>query len=389
MTFKTYPISIRCFWAIVGVLLASPEAVISSSKSPDGMLRSAPEEWRMFRGNTHLTGVQQGSLPDDPQVIWTFQASDAIESTAAIAGGNVYFGTLDGAFYAVDFATGKEQWRRQTPAEIKSSPTIYDEKVYFGNGYGNFYALSATTGDSLWGFETGAEIISSPNIFDNKVLFGSYDDFLYCLSATTGELMWKLETQGYVHGSPAIRDGYVFSTGCDGFLRSVEIATGKESGKVELGDYVASSPSLSGKFAFFGTFGNQVQCVDVEAQNIVWRYEHPSRKLPFYSSAATTTEFVVIGGRDKLVHALEPATGVVKWTYSVRSKIESSPVIVGEKVVLATSGGNILILRLDDGQLLWEFESGSSTVASPAVAANRIVIGTDDGVLYCFGEKNE
>lgn len=389
MNLKARPLLTGLVSSLAVTLAMYPLKGWSFSESADGALHSAPEEWRMFRGNTHQSGVQQGELPDEPKILWTFQASDAIETTAAIADGNVYFGTLDGSFYAVDFASGTMRWQRKIPSEIKSSPTVFDGKVYFGSGYGDFYALSATTGDSLWGFRTEGEIISSPNIYDGKLFFGSYDDFLYCLSANNGKLIWKVETQGYVHGSPAVRDGQVFSTGCDGFLRAVDIESGQEKGKVELGDYVASSPSISGKFAFFGTFGNQVKCVDIDAEKIVWSYEHPTRKFPFYSSAASTEEFVVIGGRDKLVHALEPATGASKWTYSVRSKVESSPVIVGGKVVVATSRGRLLILHLKDGQSLWEYDLTSSTVASPAIAANRIVIGTDDGILYCFGEKNE
>ena len=49
---------------------------------------------------------------------------------------------------------------------------------------------------------------------------------------------------------------------------------------------------------------------------MAWRYEHPeSRKFPYYSSAAVGAKVVVVGGRDKLVHALDPATGKELWSF--------------------------------------------------------------------------
>ena len=38
--------------------------------------------------------------------------------------------------------------------------------------------------------------------------------------------------------------------------------------------------------AYFGTFDNQVIALDLAKRAVRWRYEHPDRKFPFYSSAA-------------------------------------------------------------------------------------------------------
>ena len=45
--------------------------------------------------------------------------------------------------------------------------------------------------------------------------------------------------------------------------------------------------------------------VDLTAHRVVWRYQHPQRKFPFYSSAAVTGDRVVVGGRDKFIHGLD------------------------------------------------------------------------------------
>jgi len=152
--------------------------------------------WASFRGNPQLTGLADSQLPENPQLLWTFQAGDMIESTAAVIDGIVYVGALNGTLYAIDAQTGKEKWTYQIEGHIKASPSIYNGVVYFGDGDGIFHAVDINTQEAKWQFTTEGEIISSANVVDDRVLFGSYDGFLYCLNRENGELVWKLRRKG-------------------------------------------------------------------------------------------------------------------------------------------------------------------------------------------------
>jgi outer membrane protein assembly factor BamB len=354
---------------------------------PIGQSQASSDDWLSFRGNPQLTGVATGELPENLELLWTFETGDGIESTAAIAAGTVYVGTLDGYLYAINLENGGLKWKYQASGEIKSSPTVFRNVVHFGDGMGVFHAVDAQTGEPIWTFEAEAEIISSANVAQDRLLFGSYDQYLYCLSAEDGSLAWKFETEGYVHGTPAIANGAVIISGCDGYLRSINIADGVEQQKIALGDYVAASPVILNGRAYAGTFGNQVLCAELENSEILWWYEHPERRFPFYASAAVTVDIVVIGGRDKMIHALKPQTGEPLWTYPTKSRVDSSPVIVGERVFFGTVGGELVALNLNSGEKVWEFVTGASIIASPSVAAGKLVIGTDDGRIYCFGKR--
>ena len=352
-----------------------------------GQSQASSDEWFSFRGNPQLTGVATGKLPADPELLWIFETEDGIESTAALAAGTVYVGTLDGYLYAINLENGELKWRYQTSGEIKSSPTVRSNVVYFGDGMGVFHAVDAQTGESKWTFETEAEIISSANVAQDRLLFGSYDQFLYCLSVEDGSLVWKFETEGYVHGTPAIVNDAVVISGCDGYLRIINIADGVEQQKIALGDYVAASPAILNNRAYAGTFGNQVLCAGLESSEILWGYEHPERHFPFYASAAVTADIVVIGGRDKMVHALNSQTGQPLWTYLAKSRVDSSPVIVDERIFFGTIGGELVALNLNSGEKVWEFVIGAAIIASPSVVDGKLVIGADDGRIYCFGER--
>ena len=351
--------------------------------------------WTSFRGDPQLTGVADSQLPENPQLLWTFQAGDMIESTAAVVDGTVYAGALDGVLYAIDAQTGEKKWTYQTNTQIKASPAVDNGVIYFGDGDGVFHAVDINTHEMKWQFQTEGEIISSANFAGDRVLFGSYDGFLYCLNRENGELIWRFETEGYVHGTPGVWTqtdsdsedtvDYVIVTGCDSYLRVININDGTQTRQVELGAYVGASAAISQNHVYCGTYGTEILRVALDSGEVKWRYRHPKRRFPFFASAALTEDSVIIGGRDKMVHALSPKTGESLWTYTTKSRIESSAVIAGTRVFLGTTRGLFIALDMTTGELVWEFATGSSIVASPSVSKGRIYIGTEDGILYCFG----
>ena len=148
---------------------------------------------------------------------------------------------------------------------------------------------------------------------------------------------------------------------------------------------MASSTAIHAGRAYLGTFGNEVLSVDLDTGAIRWRYAHAVRKFPFYSSPAVTDQAVVIGGRDKLVHALNPQTGQPLWTFAAGARVDSSPVIAGDYIYVGARA--LIALALASGAEVWRFETGAAIAASPAIAADHLVIGATDGVLYCFRKE--
>jgi outer membrane protein assembly factor BamB len=68
-------------------------------------------------------------------------------------------------------------------------------------------------------------------------------------------------------------------------------------------------------------------------------------------------------------------------------QVDSSPVIAGEKILIATMKGDIKIIQLRDGKQLMSYELGTPVTGSPAVIDQKIIIGADDGKVYCLGKK--
>ena len=364
---------------LISLLLVVCLAVIAMAQD------TPADNWTQFRGNHELTGVSQSKVPESLKQIWTYDAGDSIESSAAIVGGTVFVGSQKGELVALSLNDGKVYWKFPTGNPIgESSPAYGNGVVYIGDLGGWLNALNASDGKKLWAFKTNGEIKSSPVVFGDRLLIGSYDEFLYCLSTKDGSVLWKFKTNGPVHSTPSIYNGMAFIAGCDEVFRAIRIADGKQVFNVSSGSYTGASPALRNGVAFYGTFDNEVLSVNLAQKQIAWRYEHPQKKFPYYSSAAVTAANVVVGGRDKMVHGLTLA-GKEAWTFTTRARVESSPAIADGRVFVGSNDGRFYVLNLSSGEKLWEFDAGAPLSASPAIANGRIVIGSQDGKLFCFG----
>jgi len=349
-------------------------------------ISQSPDAWPQFRGNYNNTGVSPSQPPADLKLLWTYDAGDVIESSAAIAAGTVYVGTGKSELIAVDLQTGKLKWSYKTPEAIgESSPAVGAGMVFVGDLSGVFHAVNAATGKGVWSYKTDAEIKSSPVIVGDRVLIGSYDGALYCFNARDGKTHWKFKTENYVHCTPSVANGVAYIAGCDEIFHGIRISDGHETLRIPGIGNTASSPTLVGEYAFFGNFSNEVLCLNLRSRRRAWLYTHPQRQFPFYSSPAFDQGKLVLGGRDKLAHCLNAATGKAVWTFTTRARVESSPAIAGGRVYIGSNDGRFYVLDLAKGTKLWEFNAGGAVSASPAIANGRIVIGDQNGKLYCFG----
>jgi outer membrane protein assembly factor BamB len=353
--------------------------------------------WPSFRKTLSLTGVARSQLPAKLDLLWQVELGDQILATAAIVGDYVFVPCLSGEIVCLDRRTGQKVWTYKSVEKVeknsfapgfKSSPTVTKDSVYAGDEDGVFHAIDRTTGKMRWTYKTGGEIYSSAAFVDGRIIFGSYDNNLYCLDEA-GALKWKFGTEGYVHCAPAIADGYTFIAGCDEHLRVIDIQTGEQAADMPLGTYLIASPAVVGNMLYVGTYASEVVAVDWKAKDVKWRYQAGEGDYPFHSSAAVTDKVVVVGGRDKLVHAINRATGQKLWTFPTRAKVDSSPAIVGDRVFVGSNDGNLYELSLADGKEVWKYNAGKPLTAGPAIGEGVLVIGSEsrDGKVYCFGKK--
>ena len=242
---------------------------------PTTVPASEEDKWPLFRGNPQATGVAGSGLPDELELLWTFSTKKGgFESTAAIDGGMVYAGCLDGNLYAIDLKSGEKRWEFTTDLGFTASAAVRNGLLYIGDYDGRFYCFDAASGKPKWDLQTDAEINSSANFYQDNVLFGSQDGNLYCLKADTGELVFKYQSDDMIQCSPTVVGDRAFVAGCDGRLHVVDLVAGKSVASIDIEAPTLCTPAVLGRLAVMGTTGNALLAVDWQAGKIAWRYEN-------------------------------------------------------------------------------------------------------------------
>ncbi|MBI2388966.1 MAG: PQQ-like beta-propeller repeat protein [Deltaproteobacteria bacterium] len=178
----------------VGLALALALSLTACAKREHAVNPANPL-W-LHRPGWSLSLTFRNPLSADP---WSSKAGieksvPAIDATH----GRIFVGTTDRGLYAVRAGDGSVIWRFQTAGAVQSEP-LYDPQrdlVYFGSDDDGLYAVRASDGKLMWRYRTGAEVQRRPVLVTREggrgiLVFDNAADAVFAVDATTGETKWK------------------------------------------------------------------------------------------------------------------------------------------------------------------------------------------------------
>ena len=390
---RTALVRISGSMAAIGGLPALTRAVAAFTALPAAAAEPKATSWASFRATPDQRGVAGSTLAAVPALKWEFPSPDGWVAGVAIVGDHVYAPALSGNLHCLDLKTGKEVWSYRSIDDpdpkkfapgFKAAPLVTATMIYIGDEDGVLHAIDRMTGRKQWIFSSNAEIAGCVAQFEDKLLLASHDSFLYCLR-NDGTEAWKFQTNDRINCSPGIVENYTFLAGCDEHLRVIDLNTGKEFRDMPLNSFLIASPAIVGDLLYVGTHTGEIVCVDWRKGEFLWRYEGP-RKMPFHASAAVTDELVIVGCHDKQVHAVDRASGLPKWTFPTRARIECSGAVVDDRMFVGSGDGNLYGISLATGTEVWKHNGGRGISAGVAIGEGCLVVGEDEqnGRLLCF-----
>ncbi|MCL3782024.1 hypothetical protein EMN47_16680 [Prolixibacteraceae bacterium JC049] len=305
-----------------------------------------------------------------------------------------------------------------------------------------------------WKANIGSNIyMSSPVLAQQFVMTASFDDgeahncFVACWDKKTGKSIWKQQVKNGIKGQMVIAQGNVIATDMVGNTYAFDIKTGERIWEIDL-NYnklpgFISGLVTDGKIVYTG-FGKSLSAIDASNGQLLWSnqswsggegstptmtiadnvlitsshwraiYAHNRKTgellwsrnddgLRFRDGVANYTEgFLWITERDNkgkgAIHQLDLSTGktIRKIPTQMQHTGTSSPIILKEKAIVASSHPGIAAIELETGNKLWEFEVGSpmlytpsyfsdnqqSIETTPVLIGNHIVFGAMDGFIY-------
>ncbi len=169
--------------------------------------------------------------------IWSFQADDQVNTSAAYWRGRIFIASDGGTIYALSARTGRMLWSAQSQSKFGSrefwyaTPTIAYGRVYIGNTDGTMYVYGAKSGRLLWARPLGTYIYGAAAVAEKRVFVGTYDGKFYALDAATGDTIWQIDARGAVHAAPTVMDGLVYYAVCSscGSAAARAVARGPDS----------------------------------------------------------------------------------------------------------------------------------------------------------------
>jgi outer membrane protein assembly factor BamB len=304
--------------------------------------------------------------------------------------------------YAVKNSDGSLAWR--FPQEQKKDMVFYAAPAYENDlvvvgDYNNWlFGVNATTGQQSWTFtEAKDKYVASPLMEKNSIYAPNADGHLYTLDLN-GKLLWRFKT-GKANWAKPVSDGTnLYFGSMDHFVYALKLNyTQEEIGADENGKRIAiqkplwsadlktaifADPVLSDKSILFaGTLGGELFAVDTASGKVLWSYPTSGKIGGIWSSPVLVGDIVMIGDQLGKIYALDVKTGVEVW----KSPIESGAAVIGggtaltDKAAFVTAGGKFMILDLD-GHGVW-----SKTFTEPVYTQPKIV--NDNIYLAAIGQS--
>jgi len=275
--------------------------------------------------------------------------------------------------------------------KVSSSPASFGDLVYVNTSNGTdetgenvpnpdaptIIALNKATGELAWQANSIIGRIydgqwSSPAVGTiggvAQVVIGEGDGWVRGYAALTGDKLWEFNTNpegaewprtaNIVIASPVIWEDKVY------------IANGQDP---------ESGTGPGNLYAIDAT-----QRGDITQSGLIWRYGDIRRSI---SSVAIYNSLLFAADTNGFLHCLDVNTGTPHWTHDTFAGIWASPMVIGDKVYLGTTDGDIIVLEASpEKKVVFQTNMGSS-VYSTVVPANGTLFVASRNKLFALAAE--
>jgi outer membrane protein assembly factor BamB len=364
--------------------------------------------------NTESCEIEILALDGKP--VWKKWLGDPLMSMPAISSGKLYMAYPDSKgdrrhyLACFELKTGKQFWKKPIAGEIITAPVVVDEKVYLATLEGTLYCFGQHDGDLIWQEKKNAT--SSPVVWNHQCYFSRREETTV---TKDGKSQKQQNEQLAVRGTAAkgqVKDLKETARPAD-YLDYAKRASSPVESENQKQDsqvgFAAKAPiggfgggglglgGLGGGGLGGGGLGGSgkgdakiMQAMDNIGQGSVhgvWAYQGSK---PFIYQGR------IYSAMGDTLNCVDAKTDKIRWKKTLRplndkdpvkqvvNSLLTPPVLVNNKVFLATTFGEVFCLTAESGEVLWSAEIGEPVVFQPVVAKGRIYLSTNSGHLYCL-----
>lgn len=325
--------------------------------------------------------------------------------------GCIYTATVDDNYpgdcgiYCLDYETGSIKWRYKTINSVKNNIIISDDKLLAMDTDGNVYCLDKNDGNIIWQekAELGNALGTSSGIcVDDKNVYVGAPCAVSAYSLNDGSLVWHLD-RGKGENSPSemilVGDKLIIGSHWDA-LAAIDKNSGKElwANRDSAIRFRSSTPIALDDKTLLVADSNAVMKVDVDSGEITMKKEFDGYNFSSSGQPAISGDIAYIPTANKGPVAYDLQKDEIIWTAETSPSIvftapyvgkgaqlvESTPVLVGDKVIFGAGDGYVYEVNASDGTTAAKHFAGASVFGKVYCENGHMTVGTFDGYVVKF-----
>ncbi len=304
--------------------------------------------------------------------LWSVQFGEGGKNSASLFGGGV---SIEGAFLyatnglgdigALNVADGSVVWKKRPGGPLRGAPTVALGNVYAMSQDNQLVALKAADGNVEWTEAAAVQLagvfgVAAPAVAQGTVVAGFSSGDLNAYRYENGRTVWQeaksrtsintsVGTLSDIDADPVIDQGRVFAVGQGGRMVSLELVTGQRLWEMNIAGI--ATPWIAGEWLYVVTDEAKLLCIARATGKVRW-----ATALQRYRKEKSKN-------------------GPVTW---------SGPVLGGDRLILASSEGEMVSVGAVDGKVQSTTKIGAPVFLSPVIANSTLYVLDNSGKITAF-----
>jgi outer membrane protein assembly factor BamB len=199
---------------------------------------------------------------------------------------------------------------------------------------------------------------------------------------------WTFKGRRLLEYSPVLVENALYGINNNGTAFSVKKTTGKARWYSEVATRNASAPAYSDGMIYLSNLEpGQVIALTTRDGSVAWKRPLPGRTE---SSPVVVGDRVIAGCECGTLYAFDKKTGKPLWDTDLGGQLKAAPAVGDGVAYIGDYSGTMSAVRTNDGSVKWQSDSQGTGVSAgdfygtAAVAFGRVYAGSKDGRVYSF-----
>jgi outer membrane protein assembly factor BamB len=283
---------------------------------------------------------------------------------------------------------------------LKLVPAVSDTAIYTTDSNGRVTATNKINGKTIWVNKTDFSVSGGLGAGDGIAVLGSQNGDVVALNQIDGKIRWQQKTSTEILAAPTIANNIALVKAIDGKITAYSVLDGHviwtyqqvEPNLILRG---ASKPEISNNSVVAGFANGNLSKLSLHSGNLDWQktIAIPEGSFAIQRMVDIDANPLVLGNRIYVatyqgrISALDLSSGQDIWTHDISSF--TGIAADAEHVYVTDARSHVWAFDHNNGGVTWrQIELEARNITGPVVMGNYIVVGDAEGYLHWMSKQD-